>query len=1098
MKDISWNLNENRALENYSAAAGRYNWAQALQQHPHTSITINLFDGVSKRSLSVPQIAEILGMALDRLNSTRGQKEIFTQENISFVAQATLAFLKKVEDTSDAPLTLTEQSLFRMLEKTLVELNAHDVARSLLIGSENSGGNDGANNENGLSSLTQNVKVIRRSGQVVPWNTAKIEIAARKAFLAQQADSEPAVQIAQAVAKRVEHTNQAFIHIETIQDWVQEELMRAGHFKIAESYILYRAERSMERKLAAASQPAPAEVDQSAMLIVKRADGSSYLWDGVDLKKRISFAKMGLNLILSDAEIESSLRRSLFSEIGEEDLKKTIILNAKTLIEEDADFAKFAGRILLTYIYEETLGWNIVKDGIEGLKDAHVRAFRPALERAVSINRMSDKLLKKYDIAKLAQAFDPSADFEFEFLGIQTLYDRYLIIDKTGKKHKRLECPQFFWMRVAMGLFLNEKPNAETTPEEWVVKLYTLYKNRLFSSSTPTLFNSGTERSQLASCFLYKVDDNIESIFLRGVSENAFLCKWAGGVGGSWTAVRGTGSVIKGTNGESQGVIPFLKIHNDQLVAINQGGKRAGAGCAYLESWHSDIEDFLELRRNTGDERRRTHDMNTANWIPDLFMKRMESRGHWTLFRSNETPDLHDLYGAAFEKRYAEYEKLAEEGKIFGRKLEAIELWKKMLSMIFETGHPWITFKDPCNIRSPQDHVGVVHSSNLCTEITLNTNAEETAVCNLGSIVLENHMNADGSINHEKLRATIRVAVRALDNVIDLTIYPAKPAEVSNQRHRPIGLGLMGLQAALYKRGVPFASPEAVEFNDEIMEAIAYYAYEASSDLAAERGAYSTFKGSKWDRGLLPQDTVDLLEQERAVPVDVKRGGKMDWSPLRAKIKKQGMRNSNVLAIAPTATISNILGSTPCVEPPFKNLFVKSNVSGEFMELNGELVRDLKKVGLWNKAMKDQLKYFDGELADIAEIPEEIKRKHMTAFHIPHEYFLDAAARRQKWIDQAQSVNLFLHTPDMKALSHLYRAAWRKGLKTTYYLRTQSASNIEKATVSVKKEIRGVMGENKEYPAGEELRAKKEYSAEEKMACSIEAMRNGGTCEACQ
>jgi len=732
------------------------------------------------------------------------------------------------------------------------------------------------------------------------------------------------------------------------------------------------------------------------------------------------------------------------------------------------------------------LDWRIERDGIEGIKKAHRDAFRGYLRHGVAIERLSPKLLN-YDLEKIADALDPSADLEFDYLGIQTLYDRYLIVDKTTnpKQPRRIETPQFFWMRVALGLFIEEASNRE----DWAIRLYNLYKSRRFCSSTPTLFNSGTPHSQLSSCYLYKVDDSLESIMIRGIAENAYLSKWAGGLGGSWTSVRGTGSYIKGTNGESQGVIPFLKLHNDQLVAVNQGGKRRGSGCAYLETWHNDIEDFLELRRNVGDERRRTHDMNTANWIPDLFMKRLEARQMWTLFRSNEVPDLHDLYGRKFEERYEYYEKLAAEGKIFGRQIPAIELWKKMLKMLFETGHPWITFKDPCNIRSPQDHAGVIHSSNLCTEITLNTSEDETAVCNLGSIVLDTHIKADGSLDLEMLRETVEVAVRALDNVIDINFYPTEAARRSNLRHRPIGLGVMGLQNALFLKGISFASEEAVEFNDEFMEAIAYFAYSASSDLAAERGVYSSYHGSKWDRGLLPQDTIDLLEAERGVPVEVPRGGRMDWTPVREKIRRQGMRNSNVLAIAPTATISNIMGTTPCIEPNYKNLYVKSNLSGEFIVLNQFLVRDLKKEGLWNAEMVDQLKYFDGELENIPGIPDALKQKYRTVFSIDYNYIIRAAARRQKWIDQSQSVNLFLAKPDLKTLSHMYRAAWRQGLKTTYYLRTLAASAIEKSTVTVAKEKRGIVGAQA---------AHKEFTEEERLACSLEAMRNGEVCEACQ
>jgi ribonucleoside-diphosphate reductase alpha chain len=710
------------------------------------------------------------------------------------------------------------------------------------------------------------------------------------------------------------------------------------------------------------------------------------------------------------------------------------------------------------------------------------------MKRAIEIDRVNPKLLD-YDIDQIASSLDPSADLDFDYLGVQTMYDRYLIVDKTVKKHVRLEVPQYFWIRVSMGLFHHEKEDREG----YALRLYNLYKSRRFCSSTPTLFNSGTLHSQLSSCYLYKVDDSIESIMHRGIADNAFLSKWAGGLGGSWTAVRGTGGFIKGTNGESQGVIPFLKLHNDQLVAVNQGGKRRGSGCAYLETWHNDIDDFLELRKNTGDDRRRTHDMNTANWIPDLFMKRMEARQEWTLFRSNECPDLHDLYGKAFEDRYCEYEAMAERGEIFGQKRPALDLWKSMLRMIFETGHPWITFKDPCNVRSPQDHCGVIHSSNLCTEITLNTSDEETAVCNLGSVVLDSHLDKDGNLDHEKLRDTIQIAVRALDNVIDINFYPTEAAKTANSRHRPIGLGIMGLQNALYKKDIAFASPAAVEFNDEFMEAIAYYAYEASADLAGEQGTYSSYEGSKWDRGLMPQDTLDILADERGEEVEVPRAGKMDWKPLREKIAKNGMRNSNVLAIAPTATISNIMGTTPCIEPTYKNLFVKSNLSGDFIVLNGELVRDLKKRGLWTEEMLDQVKYFDGELDSIEGVPQDLRDKYTTAFGIDYKYFIDAAARRQKWIDQSQSVNLFLPEADIKTLSHMYRDAWRKGLKTTYYLRTLGASNIEKATTSVKKEVRGLAGQ-----AEGADQVKKEFSADEKKACSIEAMMNGEECEACQ
>jgi ribonucleoside-diphosphate reductase alpha chain len=872
-------------------------------------------------------------------------------------------------------------------------------------------------------------RLIRRSGRLVRWNATKIEAAIRKAFLSLGADPSPAEAVADRVDERAHGLGIAYVPIETVQDLVQEELVLGGHMSAAERYIVYRAERA-----------------------AVRAGGTAEA-----LRERIAFAAIGLELDADAAELERELSRSLHPGADE---RRLVVLNAKALAERDSEYMRFAGRILLTYVYEESLGWDVVRDGLAGLAGAHRRALRPMLERGVAIGRIDPRLLE-YDLEALAAALDPTPDLDFDFLGIQTLYDRYLLCDRTGDTARRIEAPQLFWLRVAMGVCLAEDRDREAR----VLDLYAAYRERRFCSSTPTLFNAGTPHSQLSSCYLYVVGDSLESIMGRGIAENAMCSKWAGGLGGSWTAVRGTGSYIAGTNGSSQGVVPFLKLHNDQLVAVNQGGRRAGSGCAYLEVWHNDIREFLELRRNTGDERRRTHDMNAACWVPDLFMKRVEAREQWTLFRSSEVPDLHDLYGRAFEERYAEYERRAEAGEIFGERIPALELWKQMLKMLFETGHPWITFKDACNVRSPQDHAGVIHSSNLCTEITLNTSAEETAVCNLGSIVLDRHLTADGEIDHEALRATVRVAVRALDDVIDVNFYPTEAARTANLRHRPVGLGVMGLQYALYARGVAFDSPEAADFGDELIEAIAYYAYEASSDLAAERGRYPSYAGSKWARGLLPPDTVDLLERARGSAIEVPRGGRLDWAPLRERIARQGMRNSNVIAIAPTATIANIMGTSPCIEPMYKNLFAKSNLSGDFVILNPFLARDLKAAGLWSRDLAARLKLHDGDLSEIGEIPDAIRDRYRTAFQIPPEALIDAAARRQKWIDQSQSLNLFLAEPDMRALSHMYRRAWHAGLKTTYYLRTLGASAIEKATVT---------------------------------ACSIEAARRGEECEACQ
>jgi ribonucleoside-diphosphate reductase alpha chain len=678
------------------------------------------------------------------------------------------------------------------------------------------------------------------------------------------------------------------------------------------------------------------------------------------------------------------------------------------------------------------------------MAEEYVNNFPLFIKKGVENSLLDEKLLQ-FDLRKLAQALKPERDLQFDFIGLQTLYDRYFLhVRKT-----RIELPQSFFMRVAMGLSLNEADR-----ETRAIEFYEILSSFDFMSSTPTLFNSGTLRSQLSSCYLTTVPDDLDGIY-ESIKENALLSKFAGGLGNDWTRVRALGSHIKGTNGESQGVVPFLKVVNDTAVAVNQGGKRKGAVCTYLETWHLDIEEFLELRKNTGDDRRRTHDMNTANWIPDLFMRRVMEKGDWTLFSPSDVPDLHDLYGTAFEKAYVAYEQKAERGEIRpSKKVPATDLWRKMLSMLFETGHPWITFKDPCNIRSPQQHAGVVHSSNLCTEITLNTSDTETAVCNLGSVNLPQHLK-DGpngkEIDHDKLKRTIGIAMRMLDNVIDINYYAVKKARDSNMRHRPVGLGLMGFQDALYEMRVPYASQEAVEFADKSMEAICYYAYWASTELAGERGKYSSYKGSLWDQGIMPLDTLDLLERARGGYVEVDRSMSLDWDALRNKIAKDGMRNSNCVAIAPTATISNIIGVDACIEPCFGNLSVKSNLSGEFTIINSYLVRDLKRLGLWDDVMVMDLKHFDGSLRPIDRIPQEIKSLYATAFEVETTWIVEAAARRQKWIDQAQSLNIYMAGASGKKLDDTYKLAWLRGLKTTYYLRTTSATHAEKSTVQSNK-----------------------------------------------
>jgi ribonucleoside-diphosphate reductase alpha chain len=1030
-----------------------------------------------ERPLTTADIAQPLADALTTLALAAQEPRADSAAARAILRAATIEVSARLRSAAaDGARSITAHDLSALAEAALIAAGHFEVAKALVLRRALPPAGHDHPEQTGNAP-----RLIRRSGEVADWEPAKIETAIRKAFLSLSLDSGPARALSARADERARALGIAYVPIETVQDIVQEELVLAGHMRVAERYIVYRAERALLRAQQQRDE-GPSRPLHPPIPVVT-VDGNEIEWAGEDLRRRIAFARAGLELGLDDEALERELRRAIRPGVGQDDLRRLVVLNSKSLVERDSDYSLFAGRILLTFVYEETLAWDIVRDGTGALSDFHRRALAEALAHGARIGRI-DKRLLDYTLEPLAAALDPAADLELDFLALQTLYDRYLIVDKTGERPRRIETPQLFWMRVAMGVCLGEPTDPNRLREERVLELYSMYRDRRFCSSTPTLFNAGTPHSQLSSCYLYTIEDTLTSIVGRGIAENAMCSKWAGGLGGSWTAVRGTGSHIESTNGESQGVVPFLKLHNDQLVAVNQGGKRAGSGCAYLEVWHNDILEFLELRRNTGDDRRRTHDMNTACWIPDLFMQRMEARADWTLFRSNDVPDLHETFGADFARRYQEYERRATDGEIFGETIPAIELWKQMLKMLFETGHPWLTFKDPCNVRSPQDHAGVIHSSNLCTEITLNTSTEETAVCNLGSIVLDRHLTPDGGLDHARLRETIRVAVRALDDVIDVNFYPTEPARTANMRHRPVGLGVMGLQYALYRKRLAFDSPEAIAFSDEAMEAVAYYAYEASSDLAAERGTYPSYPGSKWDRGLLPQDTLALLESERGEPLDVDRSSRMDWEPLRAKIAAQGMRNSNVIAIAPTATISNITGTSPCIEPIYKNLFAKANLSGDFTILNPYLVRELKDAGLWSSELATALKAREGDLTEIPGIPAEIRDRFRTAFQIPAAALIEAAARRQKWIDQSQSLNLFLPQPDMKAMSHMYRAAWRSGLKTTYYLRTLGASTIEKATVAAAVSA----------PAA----AEEQSAAAEVLACSIEAMRTGEECEACQ
>ncbi|MBL4762978.1 MAG: ribonucleoside-diphosphate reductase subunit alpha [Gammaproteobacteria bacterium] len=887
-------------------------------------------------------------------------------------------------------------------------------------------------------------RVIRRNGKVTTFDKAKIKIALTKAFLAVEGGQAAAssrvhdvvnvltAEVNDALTRRIE--DGGTFHIEDIQDQVELALMRSGEHKVARNYVLYRAERSKLREQANSKSKRNKKVTHPT-INVAMLNGSTQPLDLGRLKTLVKDACAGLDntnvqLILDDA------MRNLFDGVAENDINPALVMSARALIEKDFNYSFVAARLLLDRLRSEAL--TFIGDGPNHATQAEMAKrypeyFKQYIKRAASIELL-DTELTEYDLDLLGKALKPELDQTFTYLSLQTLFDRYFI--HSGDI--RFELPQAFFMRVAMGLAINEVER-----EKRAIEFYNLLSSFDFMSSTPTLFNSGTLRPQLSSCYLTTIPDDLDGIF-SAIKDDAMLSKYAGGLGNDWTPVRAMGSHIKGTNGKSQGVVPFLKVANDTAVAVNQGGKRKGAMCAYLETWHLDIEDFIELRKNTGDERRRTHDMNSANWIPDLFMKRVTDEAHWTLFSPEETPDLHDLYGQAFEDAYCIYEKKAERGELKNyKRIKALDLWRKMLGMLFETGHPWITFKDPCNIRSPQQHVGVVHSSNLCTEITLNTSATEIAVCNLGSVNLAQHTTADG-LDTEKLERTINTAMRMLDNVIDYNFYSVPQARRANLRHRPVGLGLMGFQDALYKQNIAYASEEALAFADTSMEAISYFAIKASSDLAEDRGSYSTFEGSLWSKGILPIDSLQMLADVRGDYLQVDNSTTLDWESLRKRVQEVGMRNSNTMAIAPTATISNICGVSQSIEPTYQNLFVKSNLSGEFTCVNPYLLAELKALDIWDDVMVNDLKYYDGSVQNIDRVPDNLKALYANAFEIDPRWLVEAAARRQKWIDQGESLNLYMAEPSGKKLDNLYKLAWVRGLKTTYYLRSMGATGSEK------------------------------------------------------
>ncbi len=885
--------------------------------------------------------------------------------------------------------------------------------------------------------------IKKRNGQTVAFELPKIEEALRKAFIAITREEKPQVakHISLLVEKELEleaMTREAYIPtVEHTQDLVEKHLMSAGFFDVAKAYIIYRYERSKDRE--EKKKEDLEKIEENALLIVKR-NGKKQAFNIKKVEKSLSYVMMGYEKDVNVEQILAQLKIEVFEGMSTKEINKALVMIVRAMIEQDSSYSYVASRLLLRDINEDTIGNSIDYKNIDTLyRDVFKKGIKYGIEKEIL-----DKRMGLFNIDKLAKALDRSRDELFMFLGTQTLYERYLVRD-SGGHGGIIENIQGFWMRIAMGVALLEK---KEVMNEKAIEFYEAMSQLRFVPSSPTLFHAGTAHPQLSSCYLNTVGDSLESIF-KVYADNAQLSKWAGGIGTNWTSVRASGSLVKKSGIKSNGIVPFLKIANDVTVAINRSGRRRGATCVYLENWHYDIDEFLELRKNTGDERRRTHDMDTALWISDLFMKRAKDDGVWTLFTPDETGDLSELYGKAFEARYEHYEKEAKAGrmKLF-KEIKARDLWRKMITMLYETGHPWITWKDPSNVRSPQDHDGIVHNSNLCTEITLNNSLEETAVCNLGSLNYQ-RLVRNGKFDVDLVAATVRTAMRMLDNVIDVNYYPTSEAKTSNFRHRPVGLGLMGFHDALYMLDINFDSDEAVRFADESMELISYHTILTSSLLAKERGTYESYKGSKWDRGIFPVDTISLLEKERGQTIDIDKSAKLDWTPVRQSVKEFGMRNSNCMAMAPTATISNIVGSIPTIEPQYKNIFVKSNMNGDFIMINPYLIADLKKLGLWDFEMIGKLKYNDGSVRSISEVPAVLRDKYKEVFEIAPEWLIKSAAHRAKWVDQSQSLNIYFAGTSGRELANIYEYAWSLGLKTTYYLRTLGASQVEKSTVSI-------------------------------------------------
>lgn len=1058
-----------------------------LQKEQDIAAKMQHFTVVKRNGTLVPFRKDRILAAL--INAFRDTKKIdkeqpFPSDLLITVDQIMSLVLHDLYTLSLKGTPLTVEGIQDQVEICLMKTSHHEVARDYIIYRDQ---HKALRDDSPL-----NLKIKRSDGSIVRFNPMKIAAAIEDAFRKADGIEGPAAEevveainlltqkvVAKAVALAKAGHN---LSSQLIDDETEQLLMREGFFRAAKTFILSRASLG-EQSFVGFSSPLPEEKKEIRSFVITQEDGQKKNLTETQLLGRLKFACRGLEDLVSAHELLESTIGNFYEGMKQNEVDLSLLFAARAKIEVEPAYSQVASRLLLDTLYKESMG---ISASDPSLESHHREYFKKYLKFAIQVDRISPDLLN-YDLDRLGRAMQLQRDDKFSYMGLQTLYDRYFI----HNEERKIETPQIFWMRVAMGLALNEK----TDPNGKAIEFYNVLSQFFFCSGTPTLFNSGTTHSQLSSCYLSTVMDDLGHIF-KVVADDAQLSKWAGGIGNDWSNVRATGATIKGTNGKSQGVIPFLKVANDTAVAVNQGGKRKGAMCAYLETWHLDIEDFLELRKNTGDERRRTHDMNTANWIPDLFVKRVINNESWTLFSPSDVPELHDLYGKAFEEKYKEYEKKTETGelKLF-KKVEALQLWRKMLSMLFETGHPWMTFKDPSNIRSPQGHVGVVHSSNLCTEILLNTSKEETAVCNLGSINLSEHVTEKG-IDEKRLKQTIDIAIRMLDNVVDINFYPTKEAEFANKKHRPVGLGIMGFQDALYIMNISYASHEAVEFADKCMEMISYYAILASSELAKERGAYSSYKGSKWDQGLLPIDTIALLADSREGLLEMDRSMSMDWEPVRESIRRYGMRNSNTMAIAPTATISNITNCTQSIEPMYKHLFVKSNLSGEFTIPNLYLVNKLKQLGLWDQQMLDDLKYFDGSISEIERIPAEVKQVFLTAFEIDAEWTIECTSRRQKWIDMGISYNLYIAEPSGKKLHQMYLLAWKKGLKTTYYLRCLGATSIEKSTTDVNK--RGLQPrwmKNKSASSNIQIDREEEVQKpkDKPIACNLQE-----GCESCQ